>query len=215
MEIILLALNTIFYMINGILGIISQIIIYIYIYYKDKEECKDNVLTIIKLIIVSIPTSFINITGGEYGNLPVSWFNIIIILSSIYLILLYMKNRYINLGISFFNLMIVMFILYYFIGLVICDNKMSGISSFLTVCTPMLFILLISIIKNLDIKYDELKKLYIKVALGSAIGFMFQLISHKVFGMQFGYITYMFWSIAYAVIFRDFSFYSVYLWILL
>lgn len=211
MEIILLALNTIFYMINGILGIISQIIIYIYIYYKDKEECKDNVLTIIKLIIVSIPTSFINITGGEYGNLPVSWFNIIIILSSIYLILLYMKNRYINLGISFFNLMIVMFILYYFIGLVICDNKMSGISSFLTVCTPMLFILLISIIKNLDIKYDELKKLYIKVALGSAIGFMFQLISHKVFGMQFGYITYMLGRIAYAGIFRDFSFYSVYL----
>ena len=83
MEIILIALNTISYMINGILGIINQFIIYIYIYYKDKKEYKNIIVTIIKLVIVSIPTSFINIMGGEYGNLPISWFNITVILSSI------------------------------------------------------------------------------------------------------------------------------------
>lgn len=211
MEIILIALNTISYMINGILGIITQFIIYIYIYYKDKKEYKNIIVTIIKLVIVSIPTSFINIMGGEYGNLPISWFNITVILSSIYLVLLYSKNKYRNLGINFFYLIIFIFILFYFIALLICDNKISGMSSFLTVCIPLLFILLISIIKKLDIKYDELTKLYINVALGSAIGLMFQIVAYNVFGIQYGYIKYMSERIAFAGIFKDFSFYSVYL----
>ena len=209
MLLFLLTTMIISYYINGYLGFFMSIISF-YSYMSTLKKYKEsNIELIIGLLIISIPTSFINIFGKDYGISPLSWFNIILIIGILYMVvdIILIKKRTINL--SLLSIFISMFIIVGFISLI---KNFSSITTFLTINIPIAFALLILIgYKNLSIDCNRLINLYVKLVLASCIALLLQIFSYKLLGIKLGYIREYSNREAFGVLFTDFSFISLYI----
>lgn len=208
MIIILSTLAIIGYMINGIIGLIFQLATFV-MYNKSIRTNKYSYIErLIGLWIISIPTSFIDIIGRPYGTSPISWFNIITILGSVYILIKIAKNKFNNNSMGIFSLLIIMLIMFYLISII---RSIGAITTFFTISAPLFLILLISIITDIDLNYDKLKKTYVEVVISCAIALFFQIMIYKMIRVEVGHIEYMANRIAFGILFSDISFISLYL----
>lgn len=209
--IILLAMTIVAYMINGLLGFVLQSITLLY-YVKGSLNKNSYIMEIlVGMLIISIPTSFINIFGGEYGGLPLSLYNLILLLLTAYAIRLIIRKN-ISLKWNTLNKMTLLVMVTFIVPILTSVDKIDAIKNYLTSFFPLVIILLLSTLDNLKINYKRIEKLYLYATVSTAIAVLFQIFLSKIVGIDIGTIGYFDDSrIGFRIIFADYSFLSLYL----
>lgn len=156
----------------------------------------------IVLTTLSIPTSFINIFGSSYSNLPLSWYNISFLL---YFITRLMQRR------NFFSFNFKLSILLYvwlLIGIFVSYDKSAAIKDFLNFLPFLLYYSETGLYKQTKQSPKmQLHEVYIISTLSSAITLIIQVLIFLLFGKIFIYPN----RLAFAALFSDFSFLSLFL----
>ena len=208
MRIFLFTFMTTIYLFNGDLGLIMFVLnIYTYAYeiYNYNRECFV-IEVILASIIMSLPLSFINIFGGDYSTMPISWFNVFILVGIIYLVFNLLISK--NIKISLFSMYLLMFM--FIIAIEIMRN-IQDINSFFTIIVPLLLLFLLSVYSDLNINHVKLIELYLDVIIASCISLIVQIIFYKFFNIKVGNVNAYSDRIAFSYLFSDFSFMSLFI----
>lgn len=191
---------------QSVLVLLISLTLQFFVFSELKKIFKGQLFLIVtSLLILSIPTSFVNIFGGNYGNLPISWYNLYFVLI-LFLSLLH-KVRFEHFSfksslLSFFWLIIALLNSYDF------NSALRDFINFL----PFLFFC--SIYMNLEddshFASHTLVKLYINSALSLVIPIIVQIIAFTK-GIFLGKIDIMPARVGFGTIFSDYSFLSLFL----
>jgi hypothetical protein len=169
-------------------------------------------IALIRAIIYSIPTSFVNIMGTDYGSFPLSYFNLF---SFILLFLIFtewvirkkllVKNLYL---VALLSILVISSIIptAYSIDLVNASKQFLNIILFCILITIALITVLSSKILKIIVKD------YLYVSIVTCIGLLTQIILFKSAGIIYGKLDIMGgMRTAYGFLFTDYSFLSLYL----
>lgn len=195
---------------NGFILLFLGIMVFARIFSLNND--KDFHFAIFKMIVYSIPFSFTNVMGGSYSSLPLSWFNIFVIIFIIYTFLHLTAKKKVVLSLT--NLYIILFL---FLSITIVINSINyfdGLSQILDIYITFIFILLVSQFSwgNSEKDLVPLFKAYISSALVSGIGVIIQFVFLKYFNSYYGFIIeYGGNRTALGYLFSDFSFLSLFL----
>ena len=196
---------------TGIFYTFMGVLVWLYTYQKSRKKYNSK-FAIIRLIMLSIPTSFINILNGPYSDLPISWFNIF----SLFLVMLFIVNLT-KKGKITVNYLSVLALILLVIGLILIMNSydyVDAIKQYINIAITLLFIIIGNNMKSYLDKNEKklLQYDYVGGALICYIGLLIQYIIINFRGIEVG--TYFFLGgnrHTYAFIFSDFSFLSLYL----
>ncbi|RLI45417.1 hypothetical protein DRO69_05335 [Candidatus Bathyarchaeota archaeon] len=170
------------------------------------HKFKSSFLILISLLILSVPTSFRNVFGGDYGDVPVSWYNVYFVLSLLTFLLSSRKFEKLPIKVSFL----------FFIWLIIevlhsydFYNALKDAINFF----PLLFCYFISI-KNIVRSFTStlliLMDLYVVSALSLLLPLLIQIFLFLMQGVALGKLDIMAGRIGFGVIFSDYSFLSLF-----
>ncbi|OUS69952.1 hypothetical protein B1748_29920 [Paenibacillus sp. MY03] len=169
-------------------------------------------LTTLKLLIISLPISFLNIFGGQYGEIPISWFNLF------FIILLVMTLKYLiiskysrSLLFCVICLIVLGSVLTYFSHNLI-DAAKQFLNILIFVFLPLIGYQLYKTKYITETEIIKLKQIYINITIVTAVFILFQYALHRVLGFQTGNIDFMgTYRIAYGFVFNDYSFLSLFI----
>lgn len=187
----------------GIIAILSSLMIYLYNYRFFKKRNNPD-LALSKVAILCIPTSFISIVGTSYGEVPISWFSITILLLTIKVAI----KRSIN---NKYLILYLLFCLFYIASTIVYGLSLSSVSQFLTISIFLFSFQIGEYLKKTGNK-SNLDRVYVL----STICFAAQLIAQRsiiaLFKQSVGYTAVMGANrTAYAGLMNDYSFASLYL----
>lgn len=197
--------------INGLMFLALGTVIWTTIYIETKKNSSIE-YTLSKLLILSIPLSFVSILNGSYGDLPLSWFNLFILFLTVVIIIKSgMKN---NIKLNYLSIFALLMIIISILPLLVADSFFDGLKQYINIFIVFLAVILGNLVRS---KFDseekeELLSCYIQGVYIAAIGLIIQFISINFIGIDVGY--YSAFGInrrAYAFLFSDFSFLSLYL----
>ncbi|TMN21933.1 hypothetical protein [Lentibacillus cibarius] len=163
---------------------------------------------ITRVLILSLPFSFINIFGGDYGELPISWFNIIVVivlfLNAIYFLF---KGYILKTPLSLISIIMILITSIVFIS---SEDYIESFNDLVNNSVPFILALFGFYIKeNITKKQTNvLEKDYVFTTIIAGIGVFIQFILKKTVGIEIG--TYQFlggYREAYGYLFSDYSFY--------
>ncbi|MDN7226432.1 O-antigen ligase family protein [Planococcus sp. N064] len=157
------------------------------------------------LLSVYIPTSFVSILGTSYGTLPITWFNITVLI--IFILIIFSKIR-----LNFF--MFGLFLIFIF-GLLSLTQSIDQLDALKQLLTIILFIISI-LIGEFLIKYsvkeynEKLKEYYLLSVFVFALMVVLQKIMMDI-GIAVGYYSFLGSNReVYAGLFNDYSFATLY-----
>ncbi|WP_185819727.1 O-antigen ligase family protein [Salibacterium salarium] len=170
------------------------------------------VFTIIKMLIFSIPLSFINIFGASYADLPISWFNIFYVGLFIVFIISWLKNG--NVYFNYLSIISVCFTGISIFPLLVSYDLLDGLKQYINITTSFLFITIGSHLKH-NLRTSDKNVLaidYIMAAKITAIGVLVQVFYVNVLDREIGKYEYLgHVRHAYGYLFNDYSFLALYL----
>ncbi len=164
--------------------------------------------SLIHLMLWSIPASFKNVLGGSYGELPISWFNICFLVFLTICAVSSLRN-----GATFDKRLIVAVMLAAFVSItmfistILSRFVMDGMKDYLNV---LIFLVIAVVGFAWDIDREEFRRSWIASACVASTTLFAQILWYKLTGRSVGYMTAFFERTAYASIFTDFSFLSLY-----
>jgi len=168
--------------------------------------------TIIRAIIYSIPTSFYNIMGTDYGTLPISFFNLFSLLLLMVVMAKWIVRKTIRIkkpliAYLLFGLMILLIIptAYSFDIFNATKQYMNVVLFCILTLTALVTFVPPGIV-------NKLTKDYLGVAIVTTVGLVTQIIVYKSMGAAYGKLDVMGgMRTAYGFLFSDYSFLSLYL----
>ncbi len=187
------------------------ILTWFYVFMKSKGNYSVK-FTLIRLIVLSVPLSFINVFNGAYGKLPLSWFNIFCLMFFISTSGTILKKGSVRVN-SLFNISLITLVIGV-IPLLHSIDIVDGFKQYLNITIVFLNIMFGLVVKKrLTFKEkDQLYYDYINTVNIAAIGVILQYILIDIMGIYVG--TYALFGgnrKAYAFLFSDYSFLSLYL----
>lgn len=209
---ILTILSLVFYnKINGLVFLALGTIIWLTIYLESKRKSSIE-YALSKLLVLSIPLSFVSILNGSYGDLPLSWLNLfILLLAMVTIIKGGMQNRIRLNYLSIFALLMMAIAL---LPLLVADSFSDGLKQYININMVFLAFIIGNLVKS-KLSPEEKEKLitcYMQGVYIAAVGLIIQFISINFIGMDIGYYSaFGLNRRAYAFLFSDFSFLSLYL----
>lgn len=210
---LLIYATSITYPIPGVIIFSITLIFFVLLYTVSKNKSRNTPTSLIQLMCYSIPLSWRNIFGGEYGDLPVSWFYLIGVLLAVHLILI--KNE-IKLKPSLAKLSVIigMILIFSIIPLLITNTSFikQGVSQFIILCFHHV-VILIAILKGNIISKDNIlriEKSYVAVGLVTSLGIITQFILFQL-GFTIGTIRYFYNRQMFHFLFSDVSHATLYL----
>lgn len=181
----------------------------IYIETKKKSSIE---YTLSKLLILSIPLSFVSILNGSYGDLPLSWFNLFIFFLTLVTMVKSGMSHKIKLNyLSIFALFMIGIAL---LPLLVAVSFWDGLKQYINISMVFLALILGNLVKSKfsSKEKDELITCYIQGVYIAAVGLIIQFITINFIGIDIGYYSAFGMNRrAYAFLFSDFSFLSLYL----
>lgn len=198
-------------LLNEYITLLMGLIAWGLVYYFDKSKYNLNFI-LFRYLILALPLSFINIFGESYGRLPVSWFNVFLLILSIYFLYLYIFKY--ELHLNSLSLMAIFLSIISIIPVILSSYFLEALNQYLN-----LVITFIMIVIGNNIKYDfnqnekyELLSDYILTTRIAGIGVVIQYIFLNIFNIEVGnYIFFGNYRHAFGFLFSDFSFLSLYL----
>lgn len=209
---ILTALSLLLYnRISGAIFLLLGPIIWVTI-YVDTKKTSSSEYTFIKMLMLSIPLSFTSVVNGSYGDIPLSWFNIFIFFLALVTILKRLKNN--RLKFNYLSIFALFMMFISLLPLLVASSFSDGLKQYLNISMVFLVVILGSLIKEkLTLEENEnLLSYYILGTYIAAIGVIIQFIFINFVNEGVGY--YSEFGVnrkAYAFLFSDFSFLSLYL----
>lgn len=168
--------------------------------------------TLIRAIIYSIPTSFVNIMGTDYGSFPLSYFNLFSFSTLFLIILEWITNKRIIVKKMHLVALLGSFIISSIIPTAYSLDLINAGKQFLNI---LLFCILItiSLVMVLPSKISRiLIGDYLRAATITCIGLITQILLFKFFGIIYGKLDILgSMRTAYGFLFSDYSFLSLYL----
>ena len=196
--------------IGRLMTLLLSIIIWLIILLIQKKYLKLNKdLILLSLTIMSIPSSYRNVFGGDYGEMPISWFNFFILILFIYVFLNGLFKNEIKL--NFITLFALLMIIGGLPALLVSLNFLSGLKQYLNIfifCMGVILALMIKINKD---NYEVLVSDYIGTVRVTSIALLLQILLFKL-GFNLGNILLLGGNRdAFGLLFNDFSFLSLYI----
>lgn len=170
-------------------------------------NCRHGLIVVLtRAVILSVPTSFVNILGGSYGDMPVSWFNLFALLLVLALVFTNNFPRRFD-GIALYSCFLTIF---FIIPVIAAGNVADALKQYLNILVPLLFLIMG---KNSAASYRRVLSLdYIAGGMATAAAVFLQVINYYIFGASYGNLVLMGGDrLAFGVIFADYSFLSLYL----
>lgn len=169
-------------------------------------------ITLIKAIIYSIPTSFVNIMGTDYGSLPISYFNIFSFMLLLLIILEWIIKNKIIVRKIYLPILLIILIICSIIPTAYSPDLINATKQFLNVilfCTVIIIALVVVLPPRTFITLIED---YLQAASVTCIGLITQSLLYKFTGITYGKLEIMGgMRTAYGFLFSDYSFLSLYL----
>lgn len=168
--------------------------------------------TLIRAIIYSIPTSFVNIMGTDYGSFPLSYFNLFSFILLLLIIIewiiknkIIVKKMYVAVLLGILNICSIIPTVYS-LDLINAAKQFLNIILF---CT-LIIIALVTVLPSKTL--ETLIRDYLRVAAITCIGLITQFLIYKGTGIIYGKLDiYGGMRTAYGFLFSDYSFLSLYL----
>uniref|UniRef100_UPI0040579FD1 O-antigen ligase family protein n=1 Tax=Agathobacter sp. TaxID=2021311 RepID=UPI0040579FD1 len=183
---------------------ILSLIFYCFIYSVLRGKY-DIMASLLGCIVAAIPTSFLSVLGTSYGELPINWFSIGVLLLLVYIVI---KKR-VN---GTYLLLIIMYIVFFLISFTQTENYISAIKQGITIFLFLLsFIIGYSFKKSFYNCISLIQKVYMASVLGTAFQIILQYIYQILFGQTVGRYSVWVSRVAYSGLFTDYSFASLYL----
>lgn len=169
-------------------------------------------IALIRAIIYSIPLSFSSIMGTDYGNIPLSYFNLFSLCLLITITLEWIVKGKLILKKNYLFVLLSLLLIYSVIPTVYSMDISIAIKQYLNI---LLFCILIILALVTIVPSDIIKTLiedYLRVALVTCIGLFTQIALFKYTGNIYGKLD-IFGGMrtAYGFLFSDYSFLSLYL----
>ncbi|MEK8215497.1 O-antigen ligase family protein [Paenibacillus sp. FSL L8-0463] len=195
-------------------GILGASALFFFYSYKKFKVRSNKTTAIVQLMCYSIPISWRNIFGGEYGDLPISWFYILGAILAIHLISI--RND-IKLSSSRFATAFIVFAvtLYSVIPLLNTNSTFfsQGVGQFI-ILTFHNIIILVAIMKGNILSKENMtmiEKSYATAGFIAAIGIITQYIVFKFGGTTIGLLDYYLNRQSFRFLFSDVSHATLYL----
>ncbi|WP_189021582.1 O-antigen ligase family protein [Paenibacillus albidus] len=167
---------------------------------------------ITRMLVLSLPLSFVNVYGGSYEDLPLSWFNIFVgLLILVALINIFASRRFI---IDHIVLSSSFMIIISLIPLITSSMLTDALKQYLNIILSFLIIIVGVNIKNKINNTQQLRLAldYITAVKIAAVGIFIQYISKNLFGVILGNFELSSGNRnSYSFLFTDFSFFSLFL----
>lgn len=165
-----------------------------------------------KLLLLSIPLSFISILNSSYGDLPLSWFNVFILVLTLSILAKGGMGNTIKLNyLSYFSFFLIILT---FFPLLVANSFVDGLKQYINIATVFIAVVLANAVKS-KINFQEKGNLFSYYIYGvyiTGIALTIQYISMNYLVFDIGhYIMFGMNRRAYAFLFLDFSFVSLYL----
>lgn len=177
---------------NFLIVLITKINIFLFL--KRKTSI---VSALFSILVLSIPTSFINILGGPYGILPISWFNICFIL-----VFFYFFSKIHQLKFDSLSLIALMLSISLFVSVLISYDIIQALKDYLNFL--IMFFLIFIRTQRLDSKI--LEESFIIVGYSLFIALLLQIYFFVAYGKLLGKIDLYNMRISFGVTFSDYSF---------
>jgi O-antigen ligase len=165
-----------------------------------------------RLLIYSIPVSFMSFTGATYGQLPISWFNIFTALFA--LVSLWEMAHKARLRIGAITLCAVLFAVLTLPALLAASDFAAGVKQYVHIIAFCLTLIATENLRNTfsSGQLSALVKDYLLATTLTAAGLMLQIMLALVFGGIYGhYVVFGGDRTAAGFLFSDFSFLALYL----
>lgn len=197
--------------ISGVIFVIFGFAIWLTIYLETKKSSNAE-YTLIKMIMLSIPLSFINVLNGSYGKLPLSWFNIFVIGL---IIIVFIKTSLRDIiKFDHIKLISLAMIVISSIILILSVPFSNALKQYVNIVLVFIIVIVGNIIKKRLTNEDKNNLLlyYLNGVQIASIGLILQILLINFFKIDIGYFS-KFGSnrSAYAFLFSDYSFLSLYL----
>lgn len=212
-SLMLLYAASITYPIPGIVIFALSILFFALSYRKFKLESSSKATALVQIMCYSIPLSWRNVFGGDYGSLPISWFYVIG-----FLLLIHLFNLKKNIKLKYYlfaTVLITIFTLAYsWIPLAMTnpDYFNSGVSLFIVLSFHNIMVLA-AILKGGIISEEnviDIEKSYVAAGFITSLGIITQFALFK-FGTTIGTIIYYLNRQSFYFIFSDVSHATLYL----
>lgn len=181
------------------------------LYYDNKKKYNLSFF-MVKGLILSIPISFINVFGGSYGKLPISWYNIFLFSLSVYFIFKYLNKTKIHLNdLTYISMSL---IIISFFPVIVSSNFLDAINQYFNMIISFILIIIGTNIKY-EFKKEQKNQLVLDYILSTriaAIGVIIQYFSLNILNVEIGnYVFFGNYRHAFGFLFTDYSFLSLYL----
>lgn len=194
----------------GPVMLLITISFFLFAFVRSKKNTQSTTTVILQLMCYSIPLSWRNIFGGDYGSLPISWFYILGAILMLHLVIL---KKPIHLNKADFRVFIlsIIVIIFTFIPLINSAYISQALSQFITVQFHNILILIVILKGNFINKedYNLIQKSYIFAGLLASSGVLIQYILFQQ-GIIIGDINYLNNRTSFNFLFSDASHSSLY-----
>jgi len=201
------------YHIPGAVVAVLSMLFFLVAYKRFKKLSGNKTTALLQILCYSIPMSFRNFMGGDYGSLPIAWFYLI---GAVLLIHLLSLKKPIKLSPAFaiYSLMIVLSMIFSTIPLMLTNYSFitQGMSQFLIIVFHSILVL-IAVHKNgiIDVNnYAAVEKSYVAAGLFTSLGIITQYILLKN-GIAIGIVEYYNFRMSVNFLFADASHATLYL----
>ena len=200
-------LSILLYFYNGLFGMFFTSIVFFNIFTSKNIKTIRN--KFIYCLIFSIPVSYIGILGMDMHH-AFSWYMIVLVLFTIYLFHIFIKERK-RIQLTGLLSIIIMFFL-----LIVSNLNSNNFLVAITEITQMFTVILpiylyINISKKQDVRADDCIKLLSHVISATSICVIFQYFMYKLSGISLGYITVFNNRITFDLLFKGYSVLSVFI----
>ena len=203
---VLYSAGMIFYSVLPRVGVIViSLLVYLYILKMLKKD-NNNIDSLILLSIIAIPTSTISIIGTNYGDLPLTWFNIIVL---ILVMLIGIKGK---LNAKYF-VSIMLFGIFELMHSLFMPSLGNSLKQLLTIMLLLFAFLIGSYVRNYS--YNDLTEKMSIYYLYGTVSVAVQVFLQRFYIMATGHVIGHYAAMgsgrfAYAGLFGDYSFASLY-----
>lgn len=204
---VLYSAGMIFYSVLPRVGVIViSLLVYLYILKMLKKD-NNNIDSLILLSIIAIPTSTISIIGTNYGDLPLTWFNIIVL---ILVMLIGIKGK---LNAKYF-VSIMLFGIFELMHSLFMPSLGNSLKQLLTIMLLLFAFLIGSYVRNYS--YNDLTEKMSIYYLCGTVSVAVQVFLQRFYIMATGHVIGHYAAMgsgrfAYAGLFGDYSFASLYI----
>lgn len=185
--------------------IILSIMFYVYFFWSTKRIYGIK-LALIFCVIASLPTSFTSVMATSYGELPINWFSIFVILTMCYILTVEKVNAY-------YIILLFLYVAFFIASLFRAHDMGESISQGLTI---MLLLFSFPIGYNLAKKpskdiFETMQQTYLFSVLAFSLQIVIQMLVLLFVRQVIGTYATMASRVAYAGLFGDYSFASLYI----